>query len=171
MPANIYAEGSYHDITPQTDEESLDNVGLIQWMITVEKHENGGSEWVDDPRQMNPMNDPWCDFSLYYKISDYDGGKKWKIGYGAGIYKTKGGYWETHVGFPYTNNVEGKGLCTLLYQHMFDYALDNGIKIASSKAYSYNKDIRRLYDRLGNFYNFKKRGGRIFLRNKKKCKK
>ena len=169
MPANIYREGSFRDLTPESDDESTDNVGLVEWRITIECHSSGGSQWVDDPRCMNKHDDPWCDFSLYYRVREYNGSDKWRIGYDAGMYKTKRGYWETHVGYPYANtHVEGKGLCTILYRNMLEYALNNGIKVTSSEAYSYNSDVKKLYNRLEKYFNFKSRGRRVFLKNKKK---
>jgi len=89
--------------------------------------------------------------------------------FASGLYKTKYAYWETHIGYPHGKNswaVEGKGLCTILYRQMMQYALENGLKLASSEAYGYNKDVKKMYGRLSREFNFIERGKRVFLKNR-----
>lgn len=169
MPATVYNEGSYQDITPE-EHEGKENVGLIQWRITTENFEHGGHNCVVDSRNIDIYDDPWIEFNVYYKILDWNGIDKWTLKHASGLYKTKRGYWETHVGYPSGkyNEMCEKGLCTILYETMMEYSLTNGVKTASSEAYATNNDVKKIYTRLDKSFNFKKRGKRVFLRNKKK---
>lgn len=162
-----HAAGSYNDTTPG-NHETIDNVGLIEWKIETKKFQKGGINCVFNSRNMDSKNDPYIEFHLKYRIPEYSGNKHWKLAYVSGIYKTKRGFWETHVGYPYAGpEVWNKGLCTILYRHMLDYSLLNGIKLVSSEAYATSDDVKSLFNRLEKYYNFKKNGKRLFLRNKK----
>jgi len=163
-----YAQGSYLDSSKSR------NMGRIKWLVSVERFDSGGTQWVPDHRSMNTRHDPWVEFCLFFRLPDWNHPlDRWDMLFASGLYKTKYAYWETHIGYPHGKNswaVEGKGLCTILYRQMMQYALENGLKLASSEAYTYNKDVKKIYDRLFCDYNFNKRGKRLFLKNRKNAK-